>query len=138
LQEPELTKKSEEKEKKTTKAKTTRKKTTKKAESAETAVLERLEARLESIESRLTEMEQNIKELQGQAIPRSDWVDLSARLDIVEQNTNKTLGKVRNRLDTFTREVRQIAVVPEKELNEMFELVRLVRRYLAPEKNSNR
>ena len=136
-----MTKKSEEKEKKPTKAKTTRKKTTKttkKAESAESAVLERLEARLESIESRLTEMEQNIKELQGQAIPRSDWVDLSARLDIVEQNTNKTLGKVRNRLDTFTREVRQIAVVPEKELNEMFELVRLVRRYLAPEKNSNR
>ena len=129
-----MTKKSEDTEKKTTKAKTTRKKTAKKADAGDSALLEKLEA----MEARMALMEQQILELQGQAIPRSDWVDLSARLDIVEQNTNKTLGKVRNRLDTFTKEVRQIAVVPEKELNEKFELVRLVRRYLAPEKNSNR
>ena len=93
------------------------------------------ELSLEGLSARLVVLETKLDELQDLGITRSDWVDISARLDSVEQNTNKTLGKVRNRLDTFTREVRQIAVVPEKELGELFELVRLVKRYLSSDQN---
>ena len=81
---------------------------------------------------------EQIEEIKDHAIARAEWVDLSARLDIVEQETNQTLGKVRSKLDTFSKDVKQIAVVPERELNEMFDIVHLLHGYLAPENSGNR
>ncbi|HAA55552.1 MAG TPA: hypothetical protein DCE42_12395 [Myxococcales bacterium] len=97
-----------------------------------------LEQTLHNITHRLERLEEQIEEIKDHAIARAEWVDLSARLDIVEQETNQTLGKVRSKLDTFSKDVKQIAVVPERELNEMFDIVHLLHGYLAPENSGNR
>lgn len=91
---------------------------------------DRIEQHLDDISRRLAELEMKVDSMRAQFTLRSDWVDLSARLDMVEHSMSETLNKVRGRLDTFSKEVRQIAVVPEKELGEMFELIRMIRRYL--------
>lgn len=90
----------------------------------------RVEQQLDDISRRLVELEKKVDNMRAQFTLRSDWVDLSARLDMVEHSMSDTLGKVRGRLDTFSKEVRQIAVVPERELGEMFDLIRMIRRYL--------
>ncbi len=95
--------------------------------------LQRLHDQVELLHQRIEVLEDMIGQMKAQMSTRSDWIDLSARLDIVEQNTNKTLHKVRSHLDGFTREVRQIAVIPERELHEMFDLVRLIKHYLGSE-----
>jgi tetrahydromethanopterin S-methyltransferase subunit G len=89
-----------------------------------------IEQQLDDISRRLAELEKKVDTVRSQVVLRSDWIDLSARLDMVEHNMSETLGKVRTRLDNFSKEVKQIAVVPEKELGEMFELIRMIRRYL--------
>ncbi|MCK6509647.1 hypothetical protein L6R29_06750 [Myxococcota bacterium] len=94
--------------------------------------LDALEQRLSLIEERLDQIEQRIDRLQATSISRSEWIDICARLDIVEQHTNETLERVRKRLDGFTREARSIAVIPERELNEINQVMRSIRAYLQP------
>lgn len=90
----------------------------------------RIEQQLDDISRRLAELEMKVDSMRSQFVSRADWVDTSARLDMVEHSMSETLGKVRTRLDSFSKEVRQIAVVPERELGEMFDLIRMIRRYL--------
>ncbi len=85
---------------------------------------------LKQLERRLEKVENELKQLNGQFIKRSEWVDLSARLDIVEKYMSEMLNKVQNQLEAFSKEVHQVAVVPERELTEMFELVRMIKHYL--------
>jgi hypothetical protein len=94
--------------------------------------LARIEASMEKFDARLTAIEEALNVRQEGGVNRSDWVDLCARLDIVEQITTETLGEVRARLETFSQDVKHIAVVPERQINEMFELVRSLRRYAMP------
>jgi tetrahydromethanopterin S-methyltransferase subunit G len=92
-----------------------------------------MDARLSLIESRLEQIEQRLEQLNQSSISRSEWIDISARLDIVEKNSNETIHKIRQRLDGFTKEVRQIAVVPERELQEMHSLMHSIRAFLQPD-----
>ncbi|MEM1009097.1 MAG: hypothetical protein AAGJ35_08840, partial [Myxococcota bacterium] len=86
--------------------------------------------KLEWIEDKLDDVQQQIDKLQQTSIARNDWIDLCARLDIVEQGTNQTLAKVRSRLDSFTKEIRHIAVVPEDAIHQMNDMMRNIRNYL--------
>lgn len=95
--------------------------------------LRRIEETLDRVELRLQQLEQRYDAL----VPRSDWVDVCARLDIVEQLTTETLGQVRSRLEVFGKEVKQIAVIPERELSEMTEVIRLLRRQMLPDSAGN-
>ena len=95
--------------------------------------LDEMDARLSLIESRLEQIEQRLEQLNQSSISRSEWIDISARLDIVEKNSNETIHKIRQRLDGFTKEVRQIAVVPERELQEMHSLMHSIRAFLQPD-----
>ncbi|MCB9638705.1 MAG: hypothetical protein H6727_07340 [Myxococcales bacterium] len=94
--------------------------------------LEAMEARLSTIEERLDELEKRFDRLEATSITRSEWIDICARLDIVEQHTSETLERVRKRLDGFTREARNIAVIPERELQEINQVMRSIRAYLHP------
>ncbi|TNE50452.1 MAG: hypothetical protein EP343_08275 [Deltaproteobacteria bacterium] len=100
------------------------------ARSESTMDQSRIEQQLDDISRRLAELEMKVNSMRSQFVGRADWVDTSARLDMVEHSMSETLGKVRGRLDSFSKEVRQIAVVPERELGEMFDLIRMIRRYL--------
>ena len=100
--------------------------------------LTRIEKTLDRVEARLDAMEARMDQAGVGSVPRSDWVDLCARLDIVEHITAETLGQVRSKLDVFAQNVKHIAVVPERELNEMFEMVRHIRLELMPDSGGNR
>lgn len=101
------------------------------------ATLEQINQRLDDITVRLERLEEQVEAIKDQTVKRSDWVDLSARLDIVEQNTATTLHKVHHRLEGFGKEVRQIAVVPEQELQGLFDIVHMLRQYLHTDQNGN-
>lgn len=100
--------------------------------------LTRIEQRLDGFDERLSAIEQALNVRQEGGVNRSDWVDLCARLDIVEQLTVEALGEVKTRLEKFGKDVKQVAVVPERQLNEMFELIKVIRKYNMPDSQGNR
>ena len=103
------------------------------ANNIDNAMLERIEQKLDRLETRLNALEERFNQSDSSFVPRSDWVDLCARLDIVEQLTSETLGQVRSKLESFSKDIKHIAVIPERELNEMFDMVRHIRLQLMPE-----
>lgn len=92
---------------------------------------------LHVLQQQLSKLEERLDRLESKLVGRNEWVDLSARLDIVERDTNQTLRTVHDRMSSFGKEVKQIAIVPEKELHEMYNMVKMVRSYLRSEVNGN-
>jgi len=98
--------------------------------------LSAIESRLDRLESRIEQIEEQLNS--DKFVKRNDWMDISYRLDFVEQESSKTIGQVRSRLENFSKEVRQIAVIPEQELSEMYDLIKMLRHHLLPDQHGNR